>query len=94
MTTNALPSPDEAAVTALRAMAWLARDEERFSRFCQLTGMDAASLRDAAADSGAQVAVLDYLLADETLLLVFVSDEGLPPGAPRLPRMRLGGEDI
>ena len=94
MPDNALPSPEEAAVIALRAMAWLARDEERFSRFCRLTGIDAASLREAAADSGAQMAVLDHLLGDESLLLVFTSDEGLPPEAPRLARMRLGAEDM
>jgi hypothetical protein len=89
-----LPSAEQAAATALRALGFLVRDEERLERFCAMTGMDLAALREGAASAPVQIAVLDYLLSDESLLLIFTSEEGLPPDMPRLSRMRLSGEDV
>jgi len=93
MRMSRLPSRDEAQVLALKALAFLMRDDARRSRFCAMTGMDLAALRAQAADAGAQVSVLDHLLADETLLLLFAADEAIDPRLPRLARMRLSGED-
>ena len=89
-----LPSMEHAAAVALRAVGFLARDEDRLKHFFSMTGMDLAALRDGAGEAPVQVAVLDYLLADESLLLIFTSEEGLPPDEPRLARIRLSGEDV
>ncbi len=94
MRRSGLPGEDEAAAVALRALAFLARDEQRLGRFLAVTGSDLHALRESARERAGQTAVLDYLLADETLLLIFVTEEAMPPELPRLARMRLAREDV
>ncbi len=94
MRKTGLPSQSQAEAIALSALAFLVRDEERLGRFCAMTGMDLATLRAQAAQTAMLVSILDYLLADETLLLLFAADESLDPQMPRLARMRLSGEDV
>ncbi len=86
-----LPSPDEASALACTAAAWLVRDEGRCRRFLAQTGMDLAHLRARLEDQAVQAAVLEFLLADESLLLAFTADERLAPDLPRLAWMRLSG---
>lgn len=89
-----LPAEEEAEAIALKALTFLVRDEHRLNALQEATGIDLATLRTHAAERGMQIAVLDHLLSDESLLLMFVEDEGLDPNLPRLARMKLGGEDI
>ncbi len=86
-----LPSPDEASTLACTAAAWLVRDEGRCRRFLNETGMDLAHLRAHLAEPAMQAAVLEFLLADESLLLAFTAEEGLAPDQPRLAWMQLCG---
>jgi hypothetical protein len=88
-----LPAMDEAAALACAVAAWLVRDEGRRQRFLALTGMDLPALRAGLEDPGVQAAVLEYLLADESLLLTFTSEENVPPDLPRLAWMRLTGPE-
>lgn len=70
----------EAAETvALKALAFLASDGERLGRFLALTGTGPDELRAAAREPGMLVGVLDHLMQDETLLMVFAAEEGLKP---------------
>lgn len=85
------PSADEAAALALSGLAFLAGEEARLGRFLALTGIGPDQLRAAADAPETLVAVLDYLLADESLLLVFASSCSIPPEAVVPARIVLAG---
>lgn len=70
---------DEAAAIALQALAFLAEDEERLTRFLGLTGNTPENLRAEAKNVQFQAAILEYLLSDESLLLVFCAHSGIDP---------------
>lgn len=72
---------DDAETIALRALAFLAEDPSRLGRFLALTGFQPAELAETASTGAVQAAVLDHLLGDESLLLVFSSGAGLRPEA-------------
>ena len=74
-------SSDSARSLAVRALAFIAADPERLGRFLNLTGLGPHNLRTAAADPAFLSSVLDYLVADEELLLAFAADAGLKPEA-------------
>ncbi len=74
------PSREEAAILALAALVFLARDAAKLSRFLDLTGATIDRLKAEAHTSAAQAAILDHLLADESLLLAFTANAGLTPG--------------
>jgi hypothetical protein len=65
---------------AIAALTFLAADPERLARFLSVTGLGPHNLRGAAADPGFCGSVLDYLVADEPLLLAFAADAGFAPG--------------
>lgn len=73
------PSPDEATALAFSALAFLAEDAQRLSRFLALTGIGPEVLRGVAESPDIQLGVLDHVLADESLLLVFTASKGLEP---------------
>lgn len=79
---------------ALRALAYLAADEERVSRFLALTGLEAADVRALLGETGFQLAVLDHLAGDEAMLLDFAAVESLAPEAIGRARRALGGGDV
>ncbi len=72
-------NPDSARSLAVSALAYIAADPERLSRFLDITGLGPHNLRTAAADPAFLSSVLDYLVADEALLVGFASDAGLKP---------------
>ena len=63
----------------LDALLFLAADETRLTRFLSLTGTDIAGLRKSADDPSMLAAVLEYLMQDESLLLVFTSSKDIEP---------------
>lgn len=79
---------------ALDALLFLAGDTLRITKFLNVTGMEAATLRERARDDETLVAVLEYLLADETLLLVFAANGNHRPAevAPALERLQREGD--
>lgn len=83
-----LPSPE---VIALKALGFLAQDGERFQRFLNLTGIELQAIREAAADPAFLGGVLDHLLGDQTLLLVFAESEDLAPEQVARARRALPG---
>jgi hypothetical protein len=72
-------SSDFAQSLAVRALAFIAADSDRLGRFLSLTGLGPDNLRTAAADPAFLGSVLDYLVADEELLVGFAADAGLKP---------------
>jgi hypothetical protein len=76
---------------AISALSFLAEEPERLSRFLDLTGLSPGTLRQAAADPRFLASVLDYLAADESLLLAFsanaqVTPESIMQAAARMTR--------
>jgi hypothetical protein len=70
---------DDAEALALAALTFLSSDEDRISRFLGLSGLDPGTLRKAASEPGFLPGVLDYLAADEALLVAFADEAGIPP---------------
>jgi hypothetical protein len=73
------PNAENAAALALAGLAFLALDATRLTRFLTLTGIGPDHLRQAAGATDTLLAVLDHLLADESLLLVFAASKGVAP---------------
>jgi hypothetical protein len=72
-------SPDFGRSLAASALTFLAVDSGRLHRFLDLTGLGPDNLRDAAEDPAFHGSVLEYVLADEELLLRFAADSDLEP---------------
>jgi hypothetical protein len=68
-----------AEAMGLDALTFLAEDEARIGRFLALSGTGPAELRSSAGEPAMLAAVLDYMLGDESLLLVFTSSKGHAP---------------
>ncbi len=78
------PTLEEAETVALKALAFLANDTERLSRFLALSGVSPGDIRAAAGDRQFLAGTLNHLLQDESLLLTFTADEDLDPRLPAL----------
>jgi len=76
---------------AIQALSFLAGKPEELSHFLSLSGLDPTELRQLAADQTFLGGVLDFLLQDEALLLVFAEESGLAPAAIGVARRRLAG---
>jgi hypothetical protein len=82
----------EAAETiAANGLNFLARDAERLVRFLDLSGLHPGSIREAARDSGFLAGVLDYICADEALLLGFADEYRVTPSVVEKARSALSG---
>jgi hypothetical protein len=82
-------SPENAEILALQALAWLAGEPDQLQRFLNLSGLDAAALREAAGSSALNLAVLDFLLGHEPDLLRFCESAGIDPADPARARRAL-----
>jgi hypothetical protein len=89
---NRPQTSENAEILALEGLGWLAGDETGITRFMDQAGIDAASLRDAAGSPGMGLAVLDFLLGNEDLLLRFCESAQVAPKALHLARHQLSGE--
>jgi hypothetical protein len=83
---------ERAEVLALEGLGWLAGEEDGIERFLTQSGTDAAALRDAAGSPEMGVAILDFLLANEDLLLRFCESASVSAKELHLARHALGGE--
>ena len=83
---------ENAEILALQGLGWLAGDEEGLQRFLSLSGLDVGSLRSQAGNPDMSVAVLDFLLGHEDLLMRFCEAAAVAPRDMHLARHRLGGE--
>jgi hypothetical protein len=70
---------ENAETIALAALAFLADDPPRLGRFLALTGLGPDELKERARSPRILAAVLNHLLQDESLLLVFAASHGIAP---------------
>ena len=76
---------------ALKALAYLAGDEDALNQFSAVTGMAVEDLKAGANDIGFLAGILDYFLQDEALLLAFAASEELAPETIVRARQHLPG---
>ena len=80
---------------AAEVLGWLAEDHARIGAFLAFSGLAPGSLRAAAGDSAFLLAVLDFLMADEALLLACCESLDVPATRPAAARMALpGGAEV
>ena len=76
---KAAMSQADAQNLAVEALAWLAQDKDLLPRFLALTGIEAASIRQAAREPGFLAGVLQFYLGHEPTLLRFCEETGHDP---------------
>lgn len=90
-----LDRQEGAETLALRALAWLAGDEDLFPVFLGSTGASATDLAENAAKPEFLASVLDFLLADDAWVTGFCDAISVPYDAPLRARASLpGGEQV
>ena len=77
-------SRDEAEIIALKALGFLVSSPDRAERFLNLSGLAPEDLRSRAGDPHFLAGVIEHLLADESLLVMFAEDSGTDPRVPVL----------
>jgi len=82
-------SIDDAQTVALKAIAFIAADEDLLPRFVALTGSGLDEIKSRIGDPAFLGGVLDFILNDEPTLLAFVAAEELAPETPMAARLRL-----
>jgi hypothetical protein len=78
-------------LVGIAGLGFLAGEPERLVRFLALTGVTPEDLRRRAGEPALLAAVLDHLLADESLLFLFAEAEALHPGEVAAARQGLPG---
>jgi hypothetical protein len=87
-------STEEAEVLALQALGFLAAEPDRLSRFMDLSGLGLEAIRASASDPAFLGGLLDHLLADQSLLLIFAEEHGLKPDRIGQLRRKLPGAHV
>lgn len=82
---------EDAQIIALKALAFLASDGDRISRFMGVTGLTPQEIRAQAAEPAFLGGVLEHLRSDQSLLLVFAESENIIPGLIDAASFRLSG---
>ena len=90
-------SPEAAETTAIRALAWLAGNEDLWPVFLGATGASAedmaTGLGAAAQDPAFLASVLDFITLDDAWVIAFCDAEALPYEAPMRARAALPGAE-
>ena len=66
---------------AIQALTYIAANPGHAERFLALSGIGFGDLREAAADPGFLLGVMDYVVGDEPLLLLVAAEAGVTPEA-------------
>lgn len=77
----------------MKAFTFIAADETCFGEFIELSGVSPATLRHSLSDSLFLAAILEFLLARESLLLSFCQSEKIDPCLPGQAQSLLAGTD-
>ena len=85
---------ESAETLALRALAWLAADDDLLGRFLGASGAAPGDLATGASDPRFLAAVVDFLLTDDVLVMAFCDAEGYPYPAPMAARAALPGGEV
>ncbi|MBM1634167.1 DUF3572 domain-containing protein [Sulfitobacter mediterraneus] len=84
-------SVDAAEILALRALAWLAANDDLLTTFLGSTGASEADLRERAGDPVFLGAVLDFLMMDDAWVIGFCDSAAIPYDQLMQARMALPG---
>ncbi len=79
----------DAQILAIKALEFLALEEDRINRFLALTGVAPQDLPAEIRNSTFLGGVVDYLLNDETLLFEFCEFTDMPANLPQAARLKL-----
>jgi hypothetical protein len=82
---------DAAETVALRALGWLAANDDLFPVFLGATGASAGEVAARAGEAEFLGAVLDFLLMDDAWVMAFCDGAGLGYGVPMQARAALPG---
>ena len=80
-----------AETLALKALAFLAGEEETLGRFLDVSGLYPQNLRERLDDPALLAAVLDFVLGEDKLLLAFAQSEAVDPKLVHAARRALPG---
>ena len=87
--------PDVAEAIAVKALGWLASNDDLMPVFLGASGLSVDELRSAATDPGFLVSVLDFVMMDDNWVLEFANAAGIGPEVPMQARAALpGGEQV
>ena len=78
---------------AIQALAFIAEDPEKLSRFLDMTGITPDEIRAAAGEPGFLAGVLEHMLTDESLLVAFADSAGIDPAVIARARDAFGKRD-
>jgi hypothetical protein len=84
-------TPDHAATIALKGLAYLANSDGALDRFLELSGADRDNFRARADEPEFLVALLDFMLTNEQLLVDFCGDSQTNVRAVHMARHVLSG---
>jgi len=85
----------QAELFAAGILGWLANDHARIGAFLASTGMAPSELHAAVAEPSFLLAVIDFLMADEAMLLDCCAALEAPPTRPAAARAAMpGGENV
>lgn len=88
-------TPQQAEYFAVQVLGWLATDPARIGGFLAMSGTAPQDLRARAADPDFLLAVVEFLLADEAMLLECCAALEVAPTFPASARAALpGGEQV
>lgn len=86
-------APEAAKELAIQAFAYLAGEPERIAPFFASAGVEPSEIRAVAREPGFLAGVLDYITANEQLLLGFADETGCDPALIGRARATLSGQD-
>jgi hypothetical protein len=85
-------SREAAEMLGIQALAFIADDSERLTRFLGMTGIGPDQIRAAAREPGFLAGILEHMLADESLLIGFADSAGIDPAQVARARSALSGK--
>jgi hypothetical protein len=84
-------TPEVAETIALNALGYLAESPESLERLMNQSGLDSTTIRQRAAERDFLAAVLDFLMANEELLIDFCRDRQIDHQSVQMACHVLGG---
>lgn len=88
-----MKQPEEALALARDALIYLSQDADRIGRFLAVTGVGPAEIRERVEDPTFLAGVLDFILADDAMVVDFAETASIPPEEPARARRLLPGGD-
>ena len=85
-------SQDRAETLALRALSWIAADEQLAPQLAGATGADLSDAKDRLQDPAFLAGILEFLTMEDDWIRRFCDAEGLPYDAPMQALMALPGQ--